>query len=84
MDFTPHADANPTLIACAGEALALDKFSAKKVTRLSSQVVAAGDSAINGEGVEQGAAGARELVAVPSEVGERGLDGAAGVTDWDM
>ena len=60
------------------------------MARLSSQVVSAGDSAINGEDiingedVVPGAAGARELFAVPSEVEERGVDGAAADTDWDV
>ena len=50
------------------------------MANLSSQDVAVG-SAINVEGAEPGAAGARELVAVPFEVVERGVDGAAGGTD---
>ena len=53
------------------------------MAKLSSQVVAVG-SASNEEGAEPGAAGTREHVTVPLEVEERGVDGAAGDTDWDV
>jgi hypothetical protein len=53
------------------------------VAKLSSQDVAVG-SASNEEGAEPGSAGAREHVTVPLEVEERGVDGAAGDTDWDV
>ena len=79
MDFTPHADANPTLLACAGEVHA----ATRRVANLSSQVVAVGGP-ISGKGIEHVAAGARELVAVPSDVVERGVDGVAGDTAWDV
>ena len=79
MDFTPRADANPTLLTGAGEVHA----ATRRVANLSSQVVAV-RSAISGKGVEHVAAGARELVAVPSDIVESGVDGVAGDTDWDM
>ncbi len=86
-----RADANHKLIACDGESLAaVSKLRRPgrgganlRVAKLSSQDVAVG-SASNEEGAETGTAGANEHVTVPLEVGERGVDGAAGDTDWDV